>query len=283
MSSPRSTSSPSCSGRIPCCSTSTSADRLPLERQDNPVTPQVMRTSVAFSGNFDVGPEFFAFNSNVREFGYRAFWDLHMAYYYRHLSLDRRVAKRVRGLRHSRRRKSVASSATTDPLDPRGPRSRARPELLRHGRILPHGRDREQPGHGQADPGLRSPQAGSSAWGRSSWPPGSTSSISETRSSPGAWPTRTSGPTTFTPSTWGSTGTGRSTSRSRSSGSTRASATPSPMPRICGTRTATRRSCGCRSTSDRRPSGLDPTALCRARCIRSPVMFQEYLHAGIMS
>jgi phosphate-selective porin OprO/OprP len=56
-------------------------------KQDNPATPQVLRTSVAFSGNFDVGPEFFAFNNNVREFGYRAFWDMHVAYYYRHLSL----------------------------------------------------------------------------------------------------------------------------------------------------------------------------------------------------
>ena len=56
-------------------------------KMDNPATPQVFRTSVAFSGNFDVGPEFFAFNSNVREFGFHAFWDLHLAYYYRHLSL----------------------------------------------------------------------------------------------------------------------------------------------------------------------------------------------------
>jgi phosphate-selective porin OprO/OprP len=56
-------------------------------KEDNVATPQVFRTSVAFSGNFDVGPEFFAFNNNVREFGYRALWDLHAAYYYRQLSL----------------------------------------------------------------------------------------------------------------------------------------------------------------------------------------------------
>lgn len=58
-------------------------------KTDQVTTPQVFRTSVAFSGGglADIGPEFFAFNSNVREFGYHAFWDLHVAYYYRHLSL----------------------------------------------------------------------------------------------------------------------------------------------------------------------------------------------------
>ena len=57
-------------------------------KQDNPATPAVFRTSVAFSGNFDVGPEFFAFNSNVREFGFRAFWDLYLAYYYKGLTVN---------------------------------------------------------------------------------------------------------------------------------------------------------------------------------------------------
>ena len=52
-------------------------------------TGQVLRTSANFSGGTqsDLGPEFFVFNNNVREFGFRAFWDLHVAYYYRHLSL----------------------------------------------------------------------------------------------------------------------------------------------------------------------------------------------------
>jgi len=82
-------------------------------RQDNVVTPNVMRTSVAFSGGTlsDVGPEFFAFNSNVREFGYRAFWDLHLAYYYRHLSL---IAEWQSGFEDYgiSTSKAVASSAT---------------------------------------------------------------------------------------------------------------------------------------------------------------------------
>ena len=52
-------------------------------------TGQVLRTSANLSGGSqsDLGPEFFIFNNNVREFGYRALWDLHLAYYYRHLSL----------------------------------------------------------------------------------------------------------------------------------------------------------------------------------------------------
>jgi phosphate-selective porin OprO and OprP len=52
-------------------------------------TGQVLRTSANLSGGTqsDLGPEFFVFNNNVREFGFRALWDLHVAYYYRHLSL----------------------------------------------------------------------------------------------------------------------------------------------------------------------------------------------------
>ena len=55
----------------------------------SPTTGQVLRTSTNLSGGAqsDLGPEFFVFNNNVREFGYRALWDLHVAYYYRHLSL----------------------------------------------------------------------------------------------------------------------------------------------------------------------------------------------------
>ena len=49
--------------------------------------PTILRTNVATTGNLAIGPEFLAFNSNVREQGDRAFWALHLAYYYRHLSL----------------------------------------------------------------------------------------------------------------------------------------------------------------------------------------------------
>lgn len=55
--------------------------------QNNVPIPQVFRTNVATTGNLAVGPQFLALDSNVREHGYRAFWAIHMAYYYRHLSL----------------------------------------------------------------------------------------------------------------------------------------------------------------------------------------------------
>ena len=212
--------------------------RIGAGKQDNPVTPQVMRTSVAFSGNFDVGRRVLRIQQQRPRVRLpRVLGPAHGLLLPASLA-RRRVAERFRGLwpLDDEGRRLIRDP---DPLNPRGPRSRALPELLRHGRILPHGRDREQPGRGQAQPD-RSPP-GKFGLGALELAPGSASSISATRSSPGGWPTRTSGPTTSTPSTWGSTGTGRSTSRSRSSGSTPASATPSRMPRICGTRTATRR------------------------------------------
>ncbi|MFI5456169.1 MAG: porin [Isosphaerales bacterium] len=55
--------------------------------ENNTPVPQVFRTNVATTGNLAIGPEFLALNKNVNESGLRAFWSLHMAYYYRHLSL----------------------------------------------------------------------------------------------------------------------------------------------------------------------------------------------------
>ncbi|HKI21265.1 MAG TPA: porin, partial [Isosphaeraceae bacterium] len=55
--------------------------------ENNTPVPQVFRTNVATTGNLAIGPEFLALNNNVNESGLRAFWSLHMAYYYRHLSL----------------------------------------------------------------------------------------------------------------------------------------------------------------------------------------------------
>ena len=49
--------------------------------------PQVLRTLVPTTGNQIVGVPFLAFNNNTRESGYKAFWDLHMAWYYQHLSV----------------------------------------------------------------------------------------------------------------------------------------------------------------------------------------------------
>lgn len=49
--------------------------------------PSVLRTNVQTGGNLALGPEFLAFNNNVRESGWRSLWNLHMAYYYRHLSV----------------------------------------------------------------------------------------------------------------------------------------------------------------------------------------------------
>ncbi len=53
---------------------------------NNPV-PQTLRTAVPTTGNSILGVPFLSFNSNVRESGPRAFWDLHAAWYYKQLSL----------------------------------------------------------------------------------------------------------------------------------------------------------------------------------------------------
>ena len=44
--------------------------------------PQTLRTIVPTSGNAVFGVPFLGFNSNVRETGYAAFWDLHAAWFY---------------------------------------------------------------------------------------------------------------------------------------------------------------------------------------------------------
>ena len=49
--------------------------------------PATLRTVVATAGNAVNGVPWLTFNSNVRESGSRAFWDLHAAWYYKHLSL----------------------------------------------------------------------------------------------------------------------------------------------------------------------------------------------------
>ena len=55
--------------------------------ETNAPLPATFRTIVATSGNSVNGVPFLTFNSNVRESGPRAFWDLHAAWYYKHLSL----------------------------------------------------------------------------------------------------------------------------------------------------------------------------------------------------
>jgi phosphate-selective porin OprO and OprP len=49
--------------------------------------PATFRTVVATSGNAVNGVPFLSFNANARETGPRAFWDLHTAWYHKHLSL----------------------------------------------------------------------------------------------------------------------------------------------------------------------------------------------------
>jgi phosphate-selective porin OprO/OprP len=49
--------------------------------------PSTFRTVVATAGNAVNGVPFLTFNANARESGPRAFWDLHAAWYYQHLSL----------------------------------------------------------------------------------------------------------------------------------------------------------------------------------------------------
>ena len=55
--------------------------------QTNLPLPATFRTVVATSGNSVNGVPWLTFNSNARESGPRAFWDLHAAWYYRQLSL----------------------------------------------------------------------------------------------------------------------------------------------------------------------------------------------------
>jgi phosphate-selective porin OprO and OprP len=55
------------------------------ESQQVPV-PQTLRTVVPTTGNAAAGVPFMGFNSNVRESGFQAFWDLHVAYFYKQLA-----------------------------------------------------------------------------------------------------------------------------------------------------------------------------------------------------
>jgi phosphate-selective porin OprO/OprP len=54
--------------------------------QNDPI-PRTLRTVVSIPGNATIGVPFLTFNNDVRESGERVLWSLHMAYYYRHLSL----------------------------------------------------------------------------------------------------------------------------------------------------------------------------------------------------
>jgi phosphate-selective porin OprO/OprP len=49
--------------------------------------PQILRTMVPTTGNAIVGVPFLAFNNNTRESGFKAFWDLHLAWFYQQLSV----------------------------------------------------------------------------------------------------------------------------------------------------------------------------------------------------
>jgi phosphate-selective porin OprO/OprP len=51
------------------------------------VAPLNLRTNIATSGNLIIGEEFLRFNSNAREAGLRTFWDLHLAWYHKQLSV----------------------------------------------------------------------------------------------------------------------------------------------------------------------------------------------------
>jgi phosphate-selective porin OprO/OprP len=49
--------------------------------------PQTLRTVVPISGNAILGTPFLGFNSNVIQAGHMAFWDLHMAWFYKQLAV----------------------------------------------------------------------------------------------------------------------------------------------------------------------------------------------------
>ena len=111
--------------------------------QTNLPLPATLRTVVATAGSSVNGVPFLTFNSNVRESGPRAFWDLHAAWYYKHLSL---ISEWQSGYQDY--------ALTTNLAAPRPARHR---ELLRPGRLLHHRRDRQQPERRQAAQGLRHP------------------------------------------------------------------------------------------------------------------------------
>ncbi|MFO0953542.1 MAG: porin [Isosphaeraceae bacterium] len=52
-----------------------------------PALPQVLRTVIPTGGNSILGVPFLAFNNDVRETGNQAFWDLHMAWFYKQLAV----------------------------------------------------------------------------------------------------------------------------------------------------------------------------------------------------
>jgi phosphate-selective porin OprO/OprP len=58
--------------------------------QNNPVVPRGLKVSVSQSANpllDNVAPNWLVFNDNVRERGWRSFWSLHAAYFYKQLSV----------------------------------------------------------------------------------------------------------------------------------------------------------------------------------------------------
>jgi phosphate-selective porin OprO/OprP len=59
--------------------------------QDNPALPRAIRTAVnagLSNGTSTAAPAFLIFNDDVEESGWRAMWNLHLAYFYRGLSLQ---------------------------------------------------------------------------------------------------------------------------------------------------------------------------------------------------
>jgi phosphate-selective porin OprO/OprP len=63
---------------------------LDYGKQSNSLQPQVLRTAINAStseGSASASPAFLAFNNNITEEGPRELWNLHMAYFYKSLSL----------------------------------------------------------------------------------------------------------------------------------------------------------------------------------------------------
>ena len=73
--------------RAPFSRTSTSAARSSRATSNIVPIPAILRTIVPTTGNAVAGVPFLGFNSNVRQSGPLAFWDLHTAWYYGGLAL----------------------------------------------------------------------------------------------------------------------------------------------------------------------------------------------------
>ena len=164
------------------------------------------------TGDSLIAVPFLAFNNNVRERGDRKLWELHATYFYKGLSVLGAWDSGINSYR-------ADDAERPCPCPCRCPATTSRWVTSSRGR-----RWRSGPWSSRSIPSTSA--RASSAWVPSSSRPATANSRSAGRSSPPAWPTRTSGRTGPTSSTRASTGISTRMSSSISTGSTRCSPSP---------------------------------------------------------